>query len=981
MAEVTDSPMTAKETSPTEEAPRVAENLEPNTAALVAKSAGDSLEEELAELNGKDEEGIGLDELSSLEQEIAKLHNIRPVESASTAADAASACSGGPDNDCPDARAVGEDLTGSSQQQEDRHDLSGNGQSSTSPLEEVDLIALLKGTDTSHEQTPGNEKCALEKALSELDSVEVDVGVTIEGEGQYEIMEIDDVDSNGGESTASKASPKSPKVKSSKSTLSSPSAAFHKPKLSAEEIRAVALEQMAGLKSAKSRRKEQTPVSVVVKPKDIVSSLNEDWDDYEDSEEETPAVPPAATKLVVAHKPPQVPAKKLPSPCKPAPTSTSPGFSNKISGVKVMLKTVTQKQIEATTAKEKPKPSVTALPAAKVSAEPVTAGCKRVIKRKIIWDPDAPETQKSFAQYASSSKGAATSSTTALASPSAASTPPSSTSKTAKPSVKNVLTIQPSVAAAPSPLSPSKATKNVKKDAAIKKPRAATPTVGATKASTPVGAAERGPSPIKRRSQTPNSGLANGGPQKKKKVTEIDRLMGDEGAANMIHAVEHEQREMSGGEISNKPLMRKRAMTITGRNQTSRASAEPPIATPKKETASHSTPKSAKRTSTAANAIFAKTTPKTPTAKPRDSDSWDYVYKQRASEESMIMRRRSNSSFSSNTSVSRHSLDNKPGAGALSDDAVEASEGSDPSFKFLKPVDKANQRGVEASPACSTSHTLANDMKAVNSGHSKPAAAELVVLHKVDKVAHLKIHTHRGKTGQTYSSQLLQKLTETLSSVARSSDFNTVLLTVQGQQFCQGIECQELVQGSAEKRRNSASQLNQALKTYLRTLATFPKPLVAGIVGNLTNLGVMQLPLVDYVVAAEDCSFETNYAKLGQLPEGYALWHGHEKVTSQVHSHLLLLGERLLASDVLGPNSFVDKTCKARSVVEEALTIAKHISTTSAETYRSLKKINHLVINAAKFPRLDEEFKVIAEQWTSSNCLASMKRYLSAVDF
>ncbi|KAH8258634.1 hypothetical protein KR038_002658 [Drosophila bunnanda] len=958
MAEVTESPMGAKETSPTEEAPRVAENLELNPAALVAKSAGDNLEEELAELNGKAEDGPGLDELSSLEQEIAKLHSIRPVDPVAVSADAASAGSSVADNDVSDARAVGDDLTSGSAELEDVHDLSGNGQASTSPLEEVDLIALLKGTDTNHEQAPG-KKCALEKALSELDSVEVDVGVTIEGEGQYEIMEIDDDESNGGESTANKASPKSPMTKSSKS-LKSTSTVFVKPKLSAEEIRAVALEQMAGLKSAKSRRKEQPPVSVVLKPKDIVSSLNEDWDDYEDSEEEALAASPVGTKVVVAHKPPAVPSMKLPSPSKPAPTSTSPGFSNKISGVKVMLKTVTQKKVEASTPKhittvvEKPKPSIAALPTTNVSAEPSTTGCKRVIKRKIIWDPDAPETQKSFAQYATA-------------------TPPTPLPSTPK-AVKT-------------------AVKTVKKEAAIKKPRASTPTVRATKASTP----EKSPSPIKRRSQTPNSGLANGGPQKKKKVTEIDRLMGDEGAANMIHAVEHEQREMSGGEISNKPLMRKRAMTITGRvrvippdiiraslcnlctcfqNQASRASVEP--STPRKETAPPSTPKSsAKRSTTTANAVFAKTTPKTAAAKSRASDSWDYVYKQRASEESMIMRRRSNSSFSSNNSVSRHSLDNKPGAATLSDDAAE---GSDPSFKFLKPVDKANQRGVEASPACS-SHTLANDMKAVSTSHTKAADAELVVLHKVDKVAHLKVHTHRGKSGQTYNSQLLQKLTETLSSVARSNDFNTVLITVQGQHFCQGIECQELVQGSAEKRRNSASQLTQTLKTYLRTLATFPKPLVAGIVGNLINLGVMQLPLVDYVVAAEDCCFETNYAKLGQLPEGYALWHGHEKVTSQVHSHLLLLGERLLVSDVLGPNSFVNKTCKARSVSEEALAIAKHISTSSAETYRSLKKINHVASNAAKFPRLDDEFKVIAEQWASSNCLANMKRYLSGVDF
>lgn len=63
---------------------------------------------------------------------------------------------------------------------------------------------------------------------------------------------------------------------------------------------------------------------------------------------------------------------------------------------------------------------------------------------------------------------------------------------------------------------------------------------------------------------------------------------------------------------------------------------------------------------------------------------------------------------------------------------------------------------------------------------------------------------------------------------------------------------------------------------------------MAGIVGNLNNLGVMQLPLLDYVVAAEDCTYGTSYARLGQLPEGYALWQKHPKVSSQVVSGYLL---------------------------------------------------------------------------------------------
>ncbi|KMZ00870.1 uncharacterized protein LOC6738913 isoform X2 [Drosophila simulans] len=926
MEQVSDTAVTTLESTQAEEPPlgvEKSENLEPKTTALetLSESAGPTdLENELANLNGS-EEGPGLDELSTLEREIAKLHNIRPPDAASEAADSVTP-SGGSENGGLEPRLAPDEPKCRTPIIEKGNTASGNGQSSESPLEEVDLIALLKGTDTSHDQPTGQEKCTLEKALSELDGVgeDGDVGVTIEGEGQFEIMEIDD---DEGESSSRKASPKVPASKPIK-TNSLPSISKHK--LSPEQARAVALEQMAGLKP-KSRRKEPPAPPSVVKPIDIVSSLNDDWDDY-DSEEDKPAsalvtevitMPPAH---VVTKKPP-LPVKKLSSPVKHSPNSAIL-LNNKISGVKVMLKTVSQKQLAASTgaAAEKPKPTVVVSPPK--NTEEHTTGFKRmrVIKRKIIWDPDVPETKKSFAQYAN---------------PKAVSPAPP-TPKT------NIKSISP--------------TTTTKKEVAPKK-RSATPTARSTKAGTPVGGTERGPSPVKRRAQTPNTGLANGGTQKKKKVSEIDRLMGDEGAANMIHAVEHEQRELSGGEVSNKPLMRKRAMTITGR--TARVAVEP---TPPKKESAHS---AAKRTPAAADSVFTKATANTSARKPRASDSWDYVYKQRASEESMIMRRRSNSSYSSNASVSRNSLDNRPGAANLSDDA---GEGSDPSFKFVKPVSKSSQRGGEDT----SSHTLANDMKANN-------GSELVCLHKVNKVAHLVIHTQRGNFGHTYSTQLLEQLNDTLSSVARKGEFNTVLLTVEGPQFCQGIDCQELIQGSLEKRKDSASQLAAALKGYLRTLATFPKPLVAGIVGSQINLGVMQLPFADYVVASDDCSFETNYAKLGQLPEGFSLWHGHQRVSSEVHSRLFLLGERLFATELLESNSFVDKICKARNVNEEALAIAKQISTSSAEMYRTLKKLNHSAINATKFPRLDEELKVIGEQWVTANCLANFKRYLNDVDF
>ncbi|XP_001353226.3 uncharacterized protein HIPP1 isoform X1 [Drosophila pseudoobscura] len=947
MAQMAGDKLDAKEPSQCEEdvgpGARVKEDSEPNTAAKVGvKKAGSDPEKrkDLLKANGLEKQDAALDEMSSLELEIAEMHNIHPSDQAlENAVESASASSGG-ENGSPVAGGVDEpaQTTGDGTTLPDkRQDKAREGETSEQALEEVDLIALLKGTDTQE------EKSAMEKTLSELDNV--DVEVTIVGEGQYPTLEVDDEEHSVPATTGAKTSKTSLSTKLL-SKASSSSCPLYKPKLSPEQARAVALEQIADLKAHKSRRRE--PVASVVKPKDIVSTLNDDWTDC-DSDSEVPTVAAA----------PVVP-KKLPPP-QPKAVKVGPDNCQRIyNQLKVILKPVSPRTVAASTkAVKRAKP---ATPTEPVASEAPT-GNKRNRVPKIIWDPDVPETQKSFAQYASS-KGTAT---PPLAPSTAAGAGTSASPKTAKPSPGNSTWL----VVKRVPRTPTGATTGAPKPEARApaKRRSRTPNTGLMRAATPEVRA-----PAKRRSQTPNTGLANGGSQKKKKVSEIDRLMGDEGAANMIQAVEHEQREHSAGETSNKPRMRNRAMTVT----MTVAGAGRPVqpaqpASPKKEAANASVPKTSKRAAAGASSAVSpkNATPSATITKPLASDSWDYVYKGRVDEESMIMRRRSNSSYSSNASVNRLSLDNKTGA-VLSDEAADA---NDPTFKFLKPENKANQR---TSTGGEEAHTLTNDMKHSASGQSKEAkTTELVVLHKLDKLAHLVINVHRGKAGHTYTSQLLQKLNELLNSVAKNSQYNTVLLTVQGPHFCQGIDCQELVGGSVEKRKNSASQLTLALKKYLHTLATFPKPLVAGIVGNLKNLGVMQLPHMDYVVAADDCCFETNYAKIGQLPEGYALFHNHPKVSALVHSRLFLLGERLSASDLLGPSGFVDKTCRPRSVGEEALAVATLISTTTAESYRNLKKLNHSAINSANLPRMDEEFKSIAEQWATASVQGNLKRYLS----
>lgn len=87
-------------------------------------------------------------------------------------------------------------------------------------------------------------------------------------------------------------------------------------------------------------------------------------------------------------------------------------------------------------------------------------------------------------------------------------------------------------------------------------PVASAPDAAATKVATN--------SPAKRRSQTPvGNGPGGGAGVKKKKITEVDRLMGDEGAINMLNSLEKIEATLEGSETKpTRPMMRSRAATI-----------------------------------------------------------------------------------------------------------------------------------------------------------------------------------------------------------------------------------------------------------------------------------------------------------------------------------------------------------------------------------------------------------------------------------
>lgn len=200
----------------------------------------------------------------------------------------------------------------------------------------------------------------------------------------------------------------------------------------------------------------------------------------------------------------------------------------------------------------------------------------RIIKKKIIWDPDAPETAINYASLAHTSGAGPVKKQR------------KSTTKKSETSEDNDLADVSSPAAAPLP--------------------------------------------------------------KKKKTSEIDKLLGDEGAVNMLNSLHQGNNNNNKVEgASPVKIPRVKSLKVEPCNVQVKATKSKEI----KEQSPQKQPQTSNKKSVTPKSVA---TGKKRGPKPSGQESWDYIYKSRP-DDCMIIRRRSNSSYSSTASLNRTSID------------------------------------------------------------------------------------------------------------------------------------------------------------------------------------------------------------------------------------------------------------------------------------------------------------------------------------
>lgn len=457
----------------------------------------------------------------------------------------------------------------------------------------------------------------------------------------------------------------------------------------------------------------------------------------------------------------------------------------------------------------------------------------RIIKKKIIWDPDAPETYLNYASLAHTS------------------------------------------GAGP-----------------IKRPRKSTTKSPKAEPSIDDGAVEVTETELQMADDTDTVVSTIPAP-KKKKTSEIDKLLGDEGAANMLNSLQqgnNNNNKIDGASPAKIPRSKsakndacnvQNASNTTAKVKSTKSSASSASSSSSSKEVKEPSPQKQHQLNQANANNKKNVTPKSIAAGkkrgPKTSDTWDYIYKSRP-DDCMIIRRRSNSSYSSTQSLNRMSIDlpNAPycdfDGGENDHQEIEMPNKRQRSakaknFEFAKPKARkigksdtndtkyANSFDETKNSADEVNNVFANykahrsddiDFSALpiklENGNDNNIVYTQISVCRFQKFTQIILHTDAAETKCLLNVQVrkikkdspfeyllkivnvfcfcfiyarkqaMKEIESALHSIENDKNCKLVLLTSAGKSFCDGCDYSMLVQSTSEKRRVSAIDLSKKFR-------------------------------------------------------------------------------------------------------------------------------------------------------------------------
>jgi enoyl-CoA hydratase/carnithine racemase len=194
---------------------------------------------------------------------------------------------------------------------------------------------------------------------------------------------------------------------------------------------------------------------------------------------------------------------------------------------------------------------------------------------------------------------------------------------------------------------------------------------------------------------------------------------------------------------------------------------------------------------------------------------------------------------------------------------------------------------------------------------------------------------------------------EALNAAENNPDVRSVVLTGEGGTFCAGSNLQRL---QANRRAASDVQLQsiEGLHSWIDSLRTFPKPVIAAVEGAAAGAGFSLALACDFLVAADDAFFVMAYSTVALSPDGGGSWSLSRALPRPVVAEMLMRGQRMPASR-LHHFGLVNELAPSGSALTAALRLADDLNARAPNVLASIKELINEAPNQTLSRHLNSE--------------------------
>lgn len=246
-----------------------------------------------------------------------------------------------------------------------------------------------------------------------------------------------------------------------------------------------------------------------------------------------------------------------------------------------------------------------------------------------------------------------------------------------------------------------------------------------------------------------------------------------------------------------------------------------------------------------------------------------------------------------------------------------------------------------------------------------------ITIRRYDGVVHITLTPVSTIMKNALNVSVMEELIKELNNLENDDTCKVVLVSSAGRIFCQGLDIAPLIHDDAVKCKEAAVQISSTLKNFISCLSNFPKLLVAGVDGAAVGLGATMLVHFDLVFASDKATFETPYAQLGHIAEGAAT-----TILGRLLVAEMIMGSQRLTAGQAHYYGLVTRTLWPDRFHDELIPLVKALTRHSLQVMKTSKSLQKQETKDKLAKALETETHILVEQWTGDECQQNLQAYL-----